>query len=56
MLLPWLFGSEYLVGVDVGEFLRFLTLVENIGQTSLVLPTIICCYSDSNGSGPHDRC
>jgi len=56
MLLPWIFVSEYLVGVDVSEILSFLAMVENIGQASLVSPTIFCSYSGSNGNGPHGRC
>jgi hypothetical protein len=56
MLLPWRLVSEYLVGVDVDEILRFLAMVENIGQASLVSPTFLCSYSDSNGNGPYDRC
>ena len=56
MLLPWILVSEYLVGVDVGEILRFLAMVGNIGQASLVSPTILGSYSDSNGNGSHGRC
>ena len=56
MLLLWILVSEYLVDVDVGEILSFLAMVENIGQTSVVSPTILCSYSDSNGNGPHGRC
>jgi hypothetical protein len=55
MLLLWILVSEYLVDVGVGEILSFLAMVKNIGQASLVSPTILCSDSDSNGNGPHDR-
>jgi hypothetical protein len=56
MLLLWIFVSEYLVSVDVGEIQSFLAMVENIGQASLVSPTILRSYSNCNGNGPHGRC
>ncbi len=56
MLLLWILVSEYPVGVDVGEILSFLAMVENIGQAFLVSPTILRSYSDSNGNGSYGRC